>query len=273
MHTDARRQSPELQLQRRKRAVELHLRGVPKSDIVKETELSWPTVTSAIRRYEEGGESALVASPRGRKAGSGAALGHDQQARTLKLMRRTPLQLGLGSSLWSRDTVRDLIFRECAVELSERVAGNYLQKWGLVVKDGHLSPSERCEKPVRDWVRTSYPNLLEQASQQRWEVYWTNPSVRLRPEVWFPEGARAGQLWFISATTRKGKTLWRIIEGPFDGHRQVAFLRALLRESNRDQLVVIRHSTRAYASTNFLSLLRQKSLPITLFPETQGGEG
>ena len=81
--------------------------------IVEISGLLYPTVLSAIDRYEEGGLAALKPSARGKRAGQGRTFTEEQE----QVIRETiygkrPEQLKMEFALWKRAAVVRLIERE-----------------------------------------------------------------------------------------------------------------------------------------------------------------
>jgi transposase len=210
--------------------------------IVEQTGLSYSAVRRALTRYGEGGEAALAATPRGRKKGTGAALTDAQQAEICSLMGRAPMYYGLNDALWSRDSVHQLIQKRLNVTITSRAVANYLSAWGLVLAE-RRSPELRCARVVQEWLRTNYSAVHREAAQASAEVYWLNAPVRLRGGTWKRgETSRS----FISATTNRGKLLWRIYKGSFTADRQRQFISALVRQCKHGQLVLIRAQRNSY---------------------------
>lgn len=63
---DARKLKPEEQHERRKRVVDLHMRGISRAQIVVDTGMSNTAVARIIKLYEAGGVEALAPQVRGR---------------------------------------------------------------------------------------------------------------------------------------------------------------------------------------------------------------
>ncbi len=76
---DARKLTRDELHERRREVVRFYEEGVPVMRIVERTGLSWSAVSTAIKRYQTGGESALRPSVRGRKQGTGRTLTDAQE--------------------------------------------------------------------------------------------------------------------------------------------------------------------------------------------------
>lgn len=143
---DARKQSLGELHERRKQVIRLYQKGQKVMAIVELTGLSWPTVRSAINRYEAGGAVALKPKERGKKHGEGRSLTAAQKDKIRKLIRdKRPEQLKMDFALWTHAAVMLLIERECAIKLSVRAIGNYLKRWGFTPQ----KPIKRAMSSVR----------------------------------------------------------------------------------------------------------------------------
>ena len=129
---DARYQSLEQLHERRKQVVRLYRKGHGVMSIVDLCGLSYPTVRSAIDRYEAGGAAAIKPQARGKKLGDGRSLTTEQeQAIRATICDKRPEQLKMEFALWTRAAVGYLIEQECGIKLSVRAVGNYLKRWGF----------------------------------------------------------------------------------------------------------------------------------------------
>ena len=74
MEKEDARKTPVSLHERRKQVVRLHRKGYGPMKITELTGLSWGAVNTALKRYEEGGASALKPKTRGRRSGMAARL-------------------------------------------------------------------------------------------------------------------------------------------------------------------------------------------------------
>lgn len=99
--------------------------------IVELSGLSYPTVRSAIDRYEESGLAALRPGARGKRTGQGRTLTEEQEAAIRKIIcDKRPEQLKMEFALWNRAAVMQLIEREYDIKLSVRGVGKTICRAG-----------------------------------------------------------------------------------------------------------------------------------------------
>jgi transposase len=314
---DARKQTREALHERRQQVIRLHEEGVPVMQIVARSGLSWSAVNSAIKRYQAQGESALMPSARGRKQGSGRTLTADQEARVRDLVRlRRPWFFRLKKSLWDRAAVKQLIEQEYAINLSTRVVGNYLDRWGLTLKKSKRRGQGSCTRDIRAWLDLSYADILRQSREEDAEIYWLSEVKAIDTDLWCPEEtppeslpeaspteqtetveATDADLWcpeetppeslpdaspteqiekkllMASVVTNQGKVCWAISNGAFNAERQIKFMEALVRDTRRKKLFLIRTNWTDYRSPNFERWVGLNKHRIKIFPKSRDALG
>lgn len=248
--------------------------------IVERTGLGWAAVNAAVKKYLAEGASALLPDARGRKPGTGRALTPEQEAEIRQFIRmRRPRHYRLKRYLWDRESVRQLVVQKYGVDLSERVIGNYLHRWGLAPKNSKLSEPERCSKDVRQWLERNYVEVVRMAREEGAEICWLRKPARLDAEAWRPsitsKDAEAEtptlpkkKLSMVSVATAQGKLRWAVIQGTFNAERQIKLVKALIRDTRKRKVFLIRSDWRTYAGPDFMWLIRVHK-QVKFFPESQ----
>ena len=100
----------------------------------------------------------------------------DQQAQRIKegIDRHSPEELGIPAALWSRRAVRDLIRKECGIDLAERTVGVYLRRWGYTAKKPGRHSRKQDPDEVEQWLEETYPAIEEQAEREGAEILWAD---------------------------------------------------------------------------------------------------
>lgn len=174
--------------------------------IVKRSDLSYPSVRATITQYESGGMEAIRPAPRGRPLGQGRDLNPDQEQHILHILQsKLPKQVNLEHNAWSRPAVACLIKREFNIHLTPRGAGNYMARWGIVPasrtkRDAQTQPLPDAKKSTESVTRPpdaanqegihdaeSRPTLIPEApSRQAWGPQTTrqgNPSQTIAGQI------------------------------------------------------------------------------------------
>jgi len=129
---DARRLGQGAQEELRRRAVALVGEGRSQTEVAGLLDVSRQSVSEWVRAQRLGGDEALAAGKRGRRAGEKTALTASQQAQIAKAIReKNPDQLKLPGFLWTRALVCELIDRRFGIRVAEKTAGRYLRSGGF----------------------------------------------------------------------------------------------------------------------------------------------
>jgi transposase len=123
--------------------------------------------------FADHGLPALPQRRSGRPPGSGRALTEDQAEHLQRLLRtHQPEELGIAAPLWTRRAVRDLIRKECDLELAPRTVGRYLKRWGFTLKRPRRHARDQDPEEVHEWLEETYPAIEARAEQEGAEIHW-----------------------------------------------------------------------------------------------------
>jgi transposase len=273
---DARKQSRQELMERRRQVIELHQAGVPVMQIVKRCGLSWSAVNVAIQAYKAGGMKALAPESRGRKQGTGRILTKEQEAKIRQyIFMRRPRYYKLKDALWSQEAVTQLIRTKLGVELTARSVGNYLKRWGITPKTQKKNPVDLCTKDVQHWLAENYSKLEQLADKEGAEIYWMNAVVKLDRTMWesipsiddqekLPNVNRK-KYSVVSAVNNQGKLSWAIINGIFGSKKQIDFIKALLRDRDKP-IFIIKSDGVVCGSFDFTYWARQQNNKVRVYP-------
>jgi transposase len=121
------------------------------------------------------GLDSLPGNRSGRPLGAGRFLS-DEQAKHIQeqIDHHAPQQLGIPHALWTRRAVRDLIRKECGIDLAERTVGQYLRRWGYTPKKPQRHARKQDPDEVAEWLEETYPAIEAQATSENAEILWTD---------------------------------------------------------------------------------------------------
>lgn len=268
---DARKQTREALHDRRKLVVRLHQEGMPVMQIVECSGLSWSAVNAAIKRYETGGDEALMPAARGRKQGTDRVLRKEQEIEIHRLIcRKRPWQCKFKSHrFWNRNLVMQLIERLYGMKLSVRGLDNYLERWGLTLENQKKRPYVRCSKSIKKWLDKNYSAIEQEARTKNAQIYWINKTVVKYPNE-TASGEKRPKLWMITIATNQGKTRrsgWLVIKRSFNARNQISFLKALIL-SARKKIFLISENSKIDFSANTMNWIKRESKDmIKIFSE------
>lgn len=242
---DARRLPVAEQYQLRKQIVRLHGQGHDMRWISNRLAVSYSMVRTAVGRHRESGAGGLRPQQRGRKLGDKRSLNPEQEAHIQEMIKdKRPEQLKLEFALWSRPAVRELIERECGVQLGVRGVGKYLKRWGFTPQKPIKKAYEQRPEKVKAWLEEEYPAIAARAKDEDGEIHWgdetaiVNTDVRGRSysprgqtPVTYAVGGTRHRLSMISTVSNQGKARWMIVEKNFDAAKLIEFMDALVRDA------------------------------------------
>lgn len=187
----------------------------------------------------------------GRPQGSMRALSADEERRAQKLIcARRPDQLSLPFALWTRSTIRDLIWREFNVRLSIRGVGECLTRWGYIP---HRAARRAYERYAKDWLSIVYPKIKERAKQVNAEISWYDETWLgsdetthrgYAPAIQTPIikiSARRRSLSIIAAETNQGKVKFMIYPDGLSPERLIVFMQQSVKDAPRNVFLILDH--------------------------------
>lgn len=203
--------------------------------------LNRSTVFGWVASYREGGERALRSKPvPGRPPRLSAA-----QLRTLYtlIVGNDPRQYEFDFALWTRELVRELIWKKFGVRLSAVSVGRLLRTLGLSPQRPVFRASQQDSERVRRWRETDYPAIRDEAAQLGATIYFAD-EAGVRSDyhsgtTWAPVGqtpvvSSTGARYsvnMISAITPKGKLRFSTFTGTMNAETFIAFCRRLLHDA------------------------------------------
>jgi transposase len=170
---DARQLSDEVLEALRLRALRGCELGFTQADVADLLGVSRETVSRWWTAYAAGGLEAIPSDRTGRPVGAGRTLSDEQAARIRRQIDdHSPGELGIAAALWTRRAVRDLIRRECGIEMPVRTVGEYLKRWGYTPKVPRREAEDQDPEEVREWLEETYPVIEERAAREGAEIHW-----------------------------------------------------------------------------------------------------
>ena len=82
--------------------------------------------------------------------------------------------------------LRDLIRKECGIDMPVRTVGEYLQRWGYTAKVPRRHARDQDPEEVREWLEETYPAIERRAAAEDAEIHWCDETGAR------PTGSRTG---------------------------------------------------------------------------------
>ncbi|MBH3429067.1 sulfate adenylyltransferase subunit CysD [Pseudomonas alkylphenolica] len=243
--------------QLRLRAVQLRIGGSTLKAISLDTGLSSPTIIAAYKAWQAGGWSAVPVRERGRKQGEGRSLSAEQEQHVyLLLVSTAPEHHQLPFLLWQLEAMQALVKRLHAIDLPERTAAHYLQRWQLNAE----RPAKRIAKAslaVQRWYRSTYRDILEQARTQNGEIHWIDDYGARNAQGKLSHGV-------LRAVSNRGKVLWLPYEDGLRAPHLGDFFDRLYRSAERKVFALLSGMHWQRAAT-FTTWARERAEQLHLF--------
>src|SRR3954469_12353961 len=133
------------------------------------------TISRWWTAYRADGLEALPGGRPGRPLGAGRLLSDEQAARIRACIDfHSPEEVGIPHALWTRRAVRELIRRECGIDLAERTVGLYLRRWGYSSKRPARHSRHQDADAVEEWLLDTYPAIEAQAEREGADILWAD---------------------------------------------------------------------------------------------------
>jgi transposase len=252
MKIDARKLSPEVQEEKRKQAIRLHKKGKSYKEIAELVEVHFETIGKWVRAYRALGMNAVSSKARGRKKGSSRKLTTEQEKTIQQLIiDKTPDQLKMVYTLWTRKAVLELIEDKFGIKLAIRTVGNYLSSWGFSPQKPLKRAYEQSPSKVREWLDKTYPAIKEKAKKENAEIYWGD-GTGVRSDSQHGRGytpigktpviklsAKRTSTNMISAVTNQGKVRFQIYDGGMNAKQLIQLMKRLINDAKRKVFLIL----------------------------------
>jgi hypothetical protein len=163
--------------------------------------------------------------------------------------------------VWTRQQVRDLVYRWFGISLSLVTIGGYLRSWGLSPQKPVRKAYEQDPEAVARWLEVQYPAIVKQARRDKAVILWLD-QTGLRSDAavgttWATVGktpvvGKTGKRFGVNvmaAISNKGELYFTCYTGSFTGPVFLALLNRLNRHLGRKiHLIVDGHPVHRRAS-------------------------
>lgn len=275
---DARKLSPEQQMEKRKIALRMRMNGHEYAEIGEVVGVHPRTVQYWWQRYRaEGLKSAVEGGQRGHEVGQFRTLTADQEWQIRQLIsEKMPDQLKLSFALWTRNAVRDLIKKRCGVDMPIRTVGEYLKRWGFTPQKPLKCAYEQKPERVDAWLKEEYPAIAARAKAEGAEVHWGDETgVRsdcqhgrsFAPAGKTPVQRVSGSRFatnMISTVTNQGKVRFMLYRETLTAPVLIRFLARLVRDTGRKVFLIL-DNLRVHHSKKVREWLEKHAALIELF--------
>jgi transposase len=214
---------------------------------------------------------------RGRNEGEKRILKKTEELNIKNLIEtNTPDKLELGSALWTRRKIHELIKRETSNDIHLNTVGKYLHRWGFTAQRPGKVASEQDEKKILRWIQEEYPRIEVMAEEENAEIYFSDETgVSLNTyygKTYAPKGvtpniklpARKTHISMISGMSNLGLLKFMLYKGGLDNSLFIEFLDRLTKDASK-KIFLILDNLRVHKSKATMEWVRKHSDKIALF--------
>ena len=241
----------------RKRVVSLRKKGLSGKEIERIAHVRANRISEIWRRYLDGGVEGIRPGTPGRKPGEGALLPaqHEREIRRT-MISKTPDQLKMPFSLWTRQVASDFIRREYGVRLSLRSMTNYFQRWGFICRAPAKADEFRQRPEFKHFIKEDFQAIVRRAAFENVGVYWfcetlvstePNHGGRTGPQPSGEAGSQSSgeggsqpsgrtgsqRIKMAAAATARGTVRFMFFEGDLSQEMFITLMSRLIRYADR----------------------------------------
>lgn len=214
---------------------------------------------------------------RGRNEGEKRILKKDEELNIKSLIEtNTPDKLNLGSALWTRRKVRELIKNETYNNIPLNTVGKYLRRWGFTAQRPGKVANEQDQRKILKWIQEEYPKIEEMAEKENAEIYFSDETgvslntyygktyspIGVTPNIKLP--ARKSHISMISGISNLGLLKFMIYKGGLDNSLFIEFIDRLTKDANK-KIFLILDNLQVHKSKVTMEWVSKHSNKISLF--------
>ena len=252
-------------------------KGTTKASIAELLEVNIQTIYDWVRKRTLLEQKAYKGETRGRIFGDGRILTIKEET-TIKelILNKAPVDLGLGSALWTRRKVQELLQQETKHFFILNTVGKQLRRWGLTAQRPGKIAHEQDMKKIVAWIDEEYPKIESLAKEQdaiikfsdetgiSMNTYYgkTYAPMGKTPTIKLP--AVRTHISMISSISNQGLSEFMLYKGGLDSELFVSFLKKQIKDSKKKIFMIV-DNLRVHKSKVVMEWVKNHDSNITLF--------
>ncbi len=261
----------------RERAIEAVQNGIPKSTVAEAYGVSRLTIYRWLQRFDDGGTEGLE-----RKAGSGRPRKleelTEEELKAIVVQRAS--QFGFETDLWTVRRLRRVIQEQFEIDLSNNSVWRRLREAGLTYQKPEREYYEIDEATREAWLKNDVPKIRRAVTKHRAILYFQDESnvslTAFLGKTWAPRGqtprskvtGKRGGVAALSALSRRGNLLFRLLEKRIASAEIIDFLGQMLRHHPHRHLVVVMDQAPPHTSKKTKAFInKQPRLHVFYLPK------
>jgi transposase len=252
----------------RERAVEAVQNGIPKSTVAQAYGVSRLTIYRWLDRFERDGAEGLERQPGSGRPRKLEEL-TEEELKAIVLQRAS--DFGFETDLWTVGRLRRVIREQYEIDLSDNTVWRRLREAGLTYQKPEREYYEIDEATREAWLANDVPEIRKTVKKHRAILYFQDESnvslTAFLGKTWAPCGqtprskvtGKRGGVAALSALSRRGHLLFRLLEKRIASAEVIDFLQQMLRHHPRRHLVVVMDQARPHTSKKTRAFVDQQT--------------
>ena len=264
----------------RNRAVKLRENGVSNNETAKILGVNKETTSKWYSAYKKDGQKAIKVKKTGRPKNVGKTLSDEQEQKIIRmLIDKNPGQLQFKFALWTREAVKQLIFKELNIYMPISTVGHYLSKWQFTSKKPIKRAYERKDENTQRWLKEEYPQIKKDAKKDNADIWWCDEThcqslptnlkgyapigTKNKPVLTHP--AKKFKINMISAITNTGKSMFSLYDQSVNIEKFIDFCEKVIKSNNGKKVYLIVDNLRVHHAKAVKVWEEENSKYIKLF--------
>lgn len=249
---DFRKLNQDVQAELRRLAFKYMKEGKTRTEIAHLLEVDPWTLTQWKIKEKDLKERNFQGELRGRKEGEKRILKPEQEKYIKEtILQKVPEDIGLGSALWTRRRVQELIKKETKKIFPMNTVGNQLFRWGLTAqRPGKVAYQQDLLK-IENWIKNEYPKIVELCNLQNGIIKFSDETgISLNtyygksyaakgktPVIKLPSGRT--HISLISSMSNGGTSEFMLYKGGLDSETFIDFLQRQIKDSTKKIFLIV----------------------------------
>jgi transposase len=248
---DTRHLSPVEQEILRKKAVDMVLTGMKQVQVSRLLGVSEWSISQWCQSVRKKGIKSLNSQKRGTKTPNSVLKSNQEKEIIGIICQKHPEEVGIPSSLWTREAIRQLIWNKYRTAVALRTLSDYLRHWRMTPQKPSAKAYDQNQESLRQWLEQEYPRIKEKAKKGKALIYWGD-EMGLRmdhtagrgfsPKGKTPVVMRSGKhrsCNMISAISNSGNLYFSVFQGSFITPVYLKFLSRLIHQNKGRKVILI----------------------------------
>ncbi len=248
---DTRKIGEKAQQQLRYIAVRRRIEGISAIEIAKSLDVHASSVRKWWRIYKEEGSAGLILKKRGAKPGTNLKLNFNQ----LKILKdsiidHSPSEFKIRYLLWTRKTIKFLIFKMWNINIPLRTISDYMKRLGFTPQKPLKRAYQQNPKAVKKWIDSDYPKIYEKSKIEKANIHWVD-ETGIRSDCNFGRSysqkgktptiitnGKKIKISLVSSITNQGEMSFMAYEKTMNSQKFIEFLESLIKSSKKKVFVI-----------------------------------